>query len=110
MWNEIFRQYWQIYTKSEPIPVMKAWNKENHPFFKIYKNESGQVNMKRIFRKNTHFLDSKDSWEIRMADIVGTILHRYSNRGRCNDIGDKLMKHIGGKRNNYTHLVLNAIK
>ena len=109
IWNEIFRQFWQQFTHRDPLPIMAAWRDEDHPFLKLYEAEGGKTNMKNIFRNNTQFLDSKDSWEIRMADLVGTILHRYQNRGKCNEIGEKMMKHLGKKQKNYTHIILNDV-
>jgi hypothetical protein len=111
MWNELFRQFWQEFTKKDPLPIMDSiWKEKDHPYLKVFKSANGKSNMKNIFRKKTQFLDSNDSWEIRMADIVGTILHRYQNRGRCEVIGKKLMSKLGGKMKNYEHLILNDVK
>jgi len=109
LWNELLRQFWLQYTKSTPLPVVVAWKKADHPFLKLYGTIDGKTNLTRIFRKNTQFLDSKNSWEIRMADLLGTILHRYQNYDRCNDVGFKLMKHLGKRQKNYEHLILNDV-
>ncbi len=108
IWEELFRQFWQNYTKKFPTPVIsEIWKDEDHPFFKIYSGHDGKSNIKEIIRERTYFLDSKDSWEVRMADLVGTILHRHRNRGRCNKIGEKMMSYLYEK--NYSHIKLNEV-
>jgi Protein of unknown function (DUF3800) len=109
LWNESFRQFWRDFTFDNRIPIIKDLGKEDHPIYKVYGSE-GKLNFSRIFRKGTQFLDSKDSWEIRMADISGTILHRYQNRGKCERAGKKLLSHLGLRQKNYEDIILNDVR
>lgn len=107
IWNELLRQFWKNFVKQNRIPVLNFWKDGQAPVEKEYKLEGNKSQLKKVFRDRTHFLDSEDHFEIRIADIVGTIIHRYQNRGKCENIYKEIQNHIGGKRNNYLHLVLN---
>lgn len=110
LWTEILRQFWQEYSKKEPIPSIEfLFKEEENPLRKLFGREFGVADMTSVFKKNTQFYDSKHNWEIRMADLVGTILHRYQNRGKLKETGELLIQYIGGKKNNYAHLILNDI-
>ncbi len=69
--------------------ILDVWKRENHPINEISESIEGMIAIKKIFRQNSNFYDSQDHWEIRLADIVGTILHRYQNRGVCEHIAKK---------------------
>lgn len=109
LWNEIFRQYWQQISKTEPIELIDKWSENEHPVLKYYAGKDNSLNLKKVMKKNTHFMNSNESWEIRMADLIGTILHRGNNANRCVDICQELEKKLGGKQKNYFHLILNDI-
>jgi len=88
------------------VPVLDVWKRENHPINEISESIEGMIAIKKIFRQNSNFYDSQDHWEIRLADIVGTILHRYQNRGVCEHTAKKVLGNLGGEKNNYMHLIL----
>lgn len=106
LWDEIFRQFWQQHSKSNPLPMLSVWNEEDHPVNKYYKLDNNNLNIRSIFRTNTEFTDSNTSWEVRIADIIGTILHRHYNLGRCSDIYSELKDHLGKDQKNYVHLII----
>ncbi|MBA2423074.1 MAG: hypothetical protein H0V61_07600 [Chitinophagales bacterium] len=106
IWSELFRQAWQEFSRRQPVPVLDVWKRENHPINEISESIEGMIAIKKIFRQNSNFYDSQDHWEIRLADIVGTILHRYQNRGVCEHIAKKVLGNLGGEKNNYMHLIL----
>lgn len=110
IWNELLRQFWFNYNQSNKIPIIDIIEKEKNPAFKEYNFSEGESNLKKVFRDRTKFLHSEEHFEIRMADIVGTILHRAENKKRCVDIAKKIKKQLGGKKENYMELRLNEVK
>jgi len=108
IWNESFRQFWRDFTFKNRIPIITEWEKEDHPMFQIYGTD-GKLNFTRIFRKKTNFFDSQESWEVRLADVTGTILHRYQNYGKCESIGKGLLSQLSGQKKNYEHLIINDV-
>lgn len=110
MWTELLRQFWADFSKLKPLPLIDIADKEKYPEIEHYKFDKGKSNLKKVFRDRTHFLTSEEHFEIRMADIVGTILHRFQNKGRCKEIAEKILSHLGGKRENYIELILNDLK
>jgi len=77
-WNQIIRNQLYYLSKKNPIPLLIGWDK-NHPFLKKYASE-GYINLNELFWKNCKFKSSKDYFEIRIADAVGTILNRFYNK------------------------------
>ncbi len=110
MWTELLRQFWIDYSKRKMVPLIDIADKEKFPAIEHYKFDQGKSNLKKVFRDRTHFLPSDEHFEIRMADIVGTILHRYQNKGRCEKIAKKVLSHLGGKKENYIEFILNDVK
>jgi len=109
IWNELLRQFWTDFNSRNRIPLIDVADKEKYPAITYYKFGGDKSNLKEVFRDRTHFLASDEHFEIRMADIVGTILHRYNNRGRCKDIAKKILSHLGGKTENYIELIMNDV-
>jgi len=107
IWNEILRQFWKEFSKKDRLPLVDFGLKEQNPVKKEYGLGDKKSNLKKIFRDRTRFLNSEEHFEIRMADITGTIIHRYQNKNRCEQIYKEIEKHLGSKKRNYTHLILN---
>jgi len=110
IWNEILRQFWQEFSKRDKIPLVDFGINGQNPVKREYGAGENKSNLKKVFRDRTHFLNSEEHFEVRMADIFGTILHRFHNKGECEKIYKEIEKHLGGKKNNYLHLVLNEVK
>ncbi|WP_375447205.1 DUF3800 domain-containing protein [uncultured Fibrella sp.] len=105
--NELFRQYFQSNANKHHIPVVTGlWRDEDHPIWKVHqKMEDGKTGVKEAFRNKISFVDSDKSWEVRVADIVGTIIHRYENRDKCKAVGLKLMNsHFESRRKNFEYI------
>ena len=67
----------------------------------------GNLNFGEILRDKCNFCHSHEHFEIQIADIVGTIIHRFQNRERCKDAYDKLVERFTKKKHDITHLILN---
>ena len=90
--------------------MVDLWPDEKHPVNRHFQNKDENLIMGNLFKKNTKFVDSKDSWEVRVADIVGTILHRSYNHNRCTDLCQEIEKQLGKKQQNYMHLQLKNLR
>jgi hypothetical protein len=107
-WDEHFHQFLKTVPKDlQPLLLSNPKDIINiiGEHFKI---ENGQLIVTRSFNENTTFVDSKDSFEVRMADIFGTILHRHHNKGlRCASIWNSLLDiiEVGNDIPIYTRLV-----
>lgn len=98
-WEHYSRTSIENYTKDNPFTVLDTWD-ENHPFTQKYifdHNGKPQISINKVYEK-LKFLDSKDHFEIRIADIIGIIYNRYYNKGElCKEFD--LLKHfeVGGR-------------
>jgi len=82
-WKELLRNEFIRQQDKEGIPALDSW-KDDHPFLQKYGNgKPGQLDFKDLFQNNCEFLDSHDSFEIQIADIVAIIYNRYFNRKKC---------------------------
>lgn len=82
-WLELLRNMLRQISSQEPLPILKTWNKKKHPFLKKYVTEDNNYVMGKLFIEKLGFYVSTDNFEIRIADIVATIYHRYFNKKRC---------------------------
>ncbi len=81
-WHELLRN--QIYhsSKTNPLPLLKKWKKQGHPFLTKYMKD-GYMNLNELFWKRLEFVSSHIYFEIRIADAVNTIISRYFNKHEC---------------------------
>lgn len=107
MWNELLRQFWQEFSKHDKLPLVDFGLKEENPVKKEYGFDDRHSNLKKVVRDRTNFLNSEEHFEIRIADILGTIIHRYQNKGQCGEIYGEIEKHLSSKKRNFSHLILN---
>jgi hypothetical protein len=83
-WHELLRnQLWRA-TKSNPIPVLRKWEKEDHPFLDKFWRD-GDFDFNDLFWKECSFVHSHERFEVRIADLINTILARYYNHKRCQE-------------------------
>jgi hypothetical protein len=82
-WHEVLRN--QLYSNSltDPILMLDTWEKTGHPFVEMYTREDGESDYNKLFWKNCTFGLSHEHFEIRIADIVATILYRFWNKRGC---------------------------
>lgn len=78
-WKEYSLKKIEQYSKSKPFPMLNTWD-ENHPIIKKYIIDGKGINLRTAFEEQSLFLDSKENFEVRVADIIGIILQRYFNR------------------------------
>lgn len=76
--------YWrrtvQIHARNLPenrrLLTFDTWAKQGHPFFDLYR-PNGVWNFDPLFDNRCDFLDSKDHFELRIADIVASICRTF---------------------------------
>jgi len=82
-WKEVLRNTFIREINATGIPTLAAWP-DTHPFLQKYKHDNKEeLNFKDLFSNHCEFLESHNSFEIQMADIIGIIYNRYFNRNRC---------------------------
>jgi hypothetical protein len=106
-WRDFLRSAFRDYSKKYPIPMLDQWEKTGHSFLTKYGRPDGQIDFKEILRGNTDFHHSHEHFEIQMADIAGTIYHRFQNRSTCKEAYDKLVEPFSGKKHTMVQIDLN---
>ena len=84
-WRDVLRNQFFSYSRKEPIPLLSDWKNTGHPFLTKYASK-GYLDFNELFWRNCKFGDSHVNFEIRIADIIGTILSRYFNFNKCKDV------------------------
>jgi len=91
-WSELLRNQLYHLSVTEPIPLLNTWKETGHPFLTLYYKD-GDLDFNRLYRECCDFVLSEEHFEIRVVDIVTTILSRYYNRKKCLKHFD-LLKHF----------------
>lgn len=83
-WHELMRNQLYAISKRNPIIVIEEWEKRGHPFVEKYK-QKGYYDLNELFWKHLDFVNSHEYFEVRIADLVGTIVYRYYNKNICHE-------------------------
>lgn len=104
-WHEILRnQLWHI-SKNNPMRLLDKWEKEGHPFLDKFRPK-GYLDFNELFRKQCSFVNSHETFEVRIADLINTILARYCNGRGCRE-AYRLVRGCFLHRGRITQLILN---
>lgn len=80
-WKDMLRSHiWQASTTGERLITMKGWD-DDHPFLKSFIEEDvgdGRLILTHEFRQRLDFHKSHATFEIRLADVIGSIVRRLS--------------------------------
>jgi hypothetical protein len=106
-WTDFLKSTFYKFTEKNPIPTLDQWEKTGHPFLTKYLTSDGKIDFNSILRDNTHFYHSHEHFEIQMADITGTIIHRFQNKGTCKASYDKLVERFSQKKHTIKQLNFN---
>src|SRR6266478_1789027 len=76
-WMEWLRNF--LYSKSvkEPMMIPKQWRERDHPFHKKFGRARGITDWTELYKKHVHFVKSKDTPGVQIADICANIAYRY---------------------------------
>jgi hypothetical protein len=106
-WKEYSLKSIAEYSHTKPFPILDTWD-ENHPIVKKYIINGKGINLRTVFKDQLAFLDSKENFEIRIADIVGIILNRYfNNNSPENSTMFELLENMRAVKVYHTELRLN---
>ena len=111
-WREILKNSYHEYSKEYPMLIPTTWD-SSHPFIKKTRERTGACDIGWIFYEKTIFVDSKDYFEVQLADIVGTIIYRFQNKSKCKLAYKKLEpkfvnRHPDVKK--YQHIILKGFE
>lgn len=105
-WREHLRQSLMHTRGPVEVPMLPFWTRDNAPLHRYYPLIGTQgVNLRSLFMDRLAFFDSKDHWEVRMADIFATIVHRVRNRGKLHLLERDLDERLTESKRNIKHII-----
>jgi hypothetical protein len=81
-WREILRNQLYNHSRMNPVPVLRKWKAKGHPFLEKY-TRNGHLDFNELFTQHCSFGSSHECFEIRIADAINTIAHRFTNKREC---------------------------
>ncbi|MFD1163135.1 MULTISPECIES: hypothetical protein [Hwangdonia] len=103
-WKGYLLKFLEEHSKRKLIPILDTWT-DNHPVIQKYV-KNGRFNLNIPFKENLDFFDSKDNFEIRIADIAAIIVNRNFNSQGYKSLYQSLRKRLLGK-DGHSQLVFN---
>ena len=94
-WHEILRNQIWNQSRQNPLPMVDTW-KDDHPVIAAY-TRRGRFDLNSLFVDNLHFVKSHESFEVRIADAVATILTRSLNKGECAEAASVVDRCLAGQ-------------
>lgn len=82
-WREVLRNVMIVETLDRPLPVLDSWTDE-HPFLRKFiepREGDGPVALTPAFREAIDFHDSTRTPEVRIADVIGSLVYRATIKG-----------------------------
>jgi len=73
------------WTRRHPFDLLEGLHTKDNPFIRKYDTEEG-ISLTRLMKGNIHWVDSKASWGVQVADIAATIV-REAVRDLSDDNG-----------------------
>jgi hypothetical protein len=108
-WREHLRQSLMHTRGPLEVPLLPFWTREEAPLHRHYPLVGAQgVNLRNLFLHRVNFFDSKDHWEVRLADVFATVLHRIRNRKRLLSLEADIEQRMNPTIGNTKHIVFGA--
>jgi hypothetical protein len=76
-WQEWLRNFLYSQSRKEPTMIPKQWRERDHPFNRKFGRAQGITDWTELYKKHVHFVKSKDTPGIQIADICGNIAYRF---------------------------------
>lgn len=106
-WREHLRQSLVNNGSGIEVPFIPAWPRGQAPLHRHYPlRHDGMVDVKRLFWDRIDFYDSESHWELRMADIFATALHRVRNLGKLKNLTNEIDDRLNDRRRTHAHFSL----
>jgi hypothetical protein len=85
-WDVYMYNFWQTFCQTRGLELIDDDPLLRKALTKHFEIKGSNLILQDTFYGHTMFKDSHEHFEIRMADILGNILHRYHNKGQCQSI------------------------
>jgi hypothetical protein len=102
-WQEWLRNFLYSQSRKEPTMIPKQWWERDHPFNRRFGRARGITDWTELFKKHVHFVKSKDTPGIQIADICANIAYRFYADNRKYRPYRLLRSRISGKHNTEIH-------
>ena len=106
-WHELLRNQLYSFSLQDPICLLKTWKETGHPFVEKYAR-GGYFDLNELFWKNCEFVESHEYFQIRIADIVCSILSKRYNSNSSKKAYNYLKKCFS-KNGKMHHVILNSV-
>lgn len=105
-WREHLRQSLMHAHGPLAIPFLPFWTRHEAPLHRYYPRMGQEgVDLRELVQKRIEFVESHNHWEVRLADLFATILHRVRNRGRLQSLEADIEKRMNDKMGNTKHII-----
>jgi Protein of unknown function (DUF3800) len=81
-WQEWLRNFLYSQSRKEPTMIPKPWSERDHPFNRKFGRAKGITDWTELYKKHVHFVKSKDTPGVQIADICANIAYRYYGGNR----------------------------
>ena len=102
-WREWLRNFLYSQSRKEPTMIPKQWRERDHPFNKKFGRAQGITDWTDLYKNHVHFVNSKDTPGVQIADICANIAYRYYGGNRKYRPYNLLRSRILGKDNSEIH-------
>lgn len=102
-WQEWLRNFLYDKSRKDPTMIPKQWSESDHPFNRKFGRAQGVRNWTELYKNHLHFVKSKDSPGVQIADICANIAYRYYGGNRKYRPYRLLRSRISGKYNTEIH-------
>jgi Protein of unknown function (DUF3800) len=102
-WHEWLRNFLYNASRKDPVMIPKPWSERDHPFNKQFGRARGITDWTELYKNHVHFVKSKDTPGIQIADICANIAYKkYSEHPKYRPYR-LLRSRISGKHNSEIH-------
>jgi Protein of unknown function (DUF3800) len=102
-WQEWLRNFLYSQSRKEPTMIPKPWSQRDHPFNRKFQRAQGITDWTELYKKHIHFVKSKDTPGVQIADICANIAYRrFSGNAKYRPYR-LLRSRISGKYNSEIH-------
>jgi len=76
-WQEWLRNFLYDKSRKDPMMIPKQWSERDHPFNRKFGRAEGVRNWTELYKNHLHFVKSKDSPGVQIADICANTAYRF---------------------------------
>jgi len=102
-WQEWLRNFLYSRSRKEPTMIPKPWSQRDHPFNRKFGRAQGITDWTELYKKHVHFVKSKDTPGVQIADICANIAYRFYSGNSKYRPYRLLRSRISGKHDTKIH-------